>query len=54
MAELKAEIKITETDTFDKLMKVIVGITNDERISKKVRQEYKDKLYQVTKNVHTL
>ena len=43
-------VKLTETDLFEKFMRVCVEIFTDERIDRKVRKEYEDRFHEIISN----
>ena len=44
------DIKFTETEVFDKLLDISSEFTKDERINKKIREEYKAKILEIVNN----
>lgn len=42
-------VRLTETDMFEKFIRVCVQIFIDERIDKKVRKEYENKFHEIIK-----
>lgn len=48
--KLGITVKLTETDMFEKFMRVCVEIFTDERIDEKVRKEYENRFHEIIKD----